>query len=506
MLDTNGDPLWLTPDAFADESISSVSLNGTTLTVTVGIINLGDAAFSAPIYVTLYKNIIDSDSIITTVSENIQIAVDDTVYVTLTIPNMTLYKTAINLIVRVNDNNGAFPVHPECRYDNNTFTFINPALRLWMQKDATLLLSPPVTDRGTYPNPVAVLYDERIEYKISVVNSNFSNGTTVIIRDTLPLYLDFVSSVPPITPPSVPYGTRQPLAWTLTNIASFADTAVTFTAKTFDGVNASQPLFVNRAWVTVSDTIELPTNETYHQGAGVSITTFSADFGGQIYNAEPQAVDFKTSARTGIVVVPNEGYRFAGWRHTGYISLRGETIPAQNGIMLYDTLTIYGNVHLYASFVLERYPINYYLNGGENVFDNPLTYTVESGDITLNEPAKTLDVFIGWTGSNGDEPQMPVTIPAGSTGERTFYANFQHSGREKRALDDTPNEEKIWVFENDLYIHTFKTGSVVRIYSTNGVLCKVQSIITAGETIIKLPSGIYVVTLNNNTGKKVIIK
>ena len=33
--------------------------------------------------------------------------------------------------------------------------------------------------------------------------------------------------------------------------------------------------------------------------------------------------------------------------------------------------------------------------------------------------------FLGWTGSNGDVPQTEVTIPQGSTGNKTYKANWQ---------------------------------------------------------------------------------
>ncbi|HCC52834.1 MAG TPA: hypothetical protein DEQ30_12925, partial [Porphyromonadaceae bacterium] len=105
-------------------------------------------------------------------------------------------------------------------------------------------------------------------------------------------------------------------------------------------------------------------NATYHQGASVGLVTFSAGSGGNIYNAEEQALDYKTTPRTGIVIVPNEGYRFTGWSHENYTSLRGHTIKAENRIMQYDTLTVYGNVNLQANFELEEYAIEYHLNGG----------------------------------------------------------------------------------------------------------------------------------------------
>jgi uncharacterized repeat protein (TIGR02543 family) len=123
----------------------------------------------------------------------------------------------------------------------------------------------------------------------------------------------------------------------------------------------------------------------------------------------------------------------------------------------------------------------------------------------LNAPSKQGDEFIGWTGSNGDTPQMTVTIPKGSTGERSYYANYLYSGREDSVKNDSLNEDRIWANKDELHIYTLKSGAIVRIFTPDGILHKVQTLPTAGETKIQLPQGIYIVTLNNGIGKKVII-
>ena len=252
--------------------------------------------------------------------------------------------------------------------------------------------------------------------------------------------------------------------------------------------------------------MQIPTgNSTYHQGAGIGVASFSAGLGGQLFNAEPQAVDYRTSARSGVLVVPDEGYQFDGWSHNEYTSLRGDKIDAQEGIMHYDTLTIFGDINLHAHFSPEAYPVRYFLNGADNATGNPDSYTIQSGTLTILAPEKAGDVFIGWTGSNGDEPQPALTIPQGSTGELKFYANFLHSGRENDVPEIETTEDKIWAAQSDLYIRTSKAESLVRVYSSDGQLIRQQEIKTIGETKIKLPRGIYIVTLNNSIGKKIRI-
>ena len=510
ILSKDGVPIWLTPDVYPDPLLVSSSVVGDSVSITIGIVNQGDAAIGSPVYVSLYKESVSSSNYMITDSAEIQIAPGGTGYVTVRIPDMTLFP-ALNIVVRVNDDGTKFTYQPECDDTNNTITIQNPALHLFMKKDATLLLSPPFAHNGTYPNPVSVLFSENIKYEITAKNVSTSSAS-IQICDTLPAYLKYrVGSENPttnfsktVTSSGVPE--REILTWIVPGVAAGSSVKVSFEATPVDGSCASQPLYINKAWVTLGS-LKIPTgNSTYHQGAGIGVATFSSGLGGQLYNAEPQAVDYRTTARSGILVVPDEGYEFSGWSHGDYTSLRGDHIRGQKGIMHYDTLTIYGNVELEAHFSPEVYPVRYYLNGASNASVNPDTYTVETGLITLASPEKSGDVFLGWSGSNGPEPQSVVTIPEGSTGELAFYANFLYSGREKEKSEPDPSAEKIWSVKEELFIYTLQVGSFVRIYSPDGMLIRHQELKTIGETKMKLPRGIYIVTLNNNVGQKVWIE
>ena len=506
-LSKNGTPVWLTPDAFPIESQSSATAYGDSVAVKVCIANQGNAAIGAPIYVSMYKNEILTANLIGTISENIQIMPGDTACVTFSIPDITIYNP-VRLIAKINDNGNTFIYQPECDTTNNSFVVMNPALNLMMKKEATLQLLPPFKHNGSYGNPVAVLYGEEVEYKISALNANLSAGQ-VIIRDTVPLYMDIKpgSIIPPVTPGTnglIP--ARATLEWVFTNLPSMDTTRVSFTTTLQSGVSASQPLFINKAWVTVSDTLKVQTNSTFHQGGGISIMVFSAGIGGHIYNSGDQALDYMTSPESGVIIVPEEGYHFAGWSHDNYVSLRGKTIEAKTGITHYDTLTVYGNVELRANFEPEMYPIDYYLNGGINSASNPATYSIESGAIILESPQKVDDIFIGWSGSNGEDPQQVVSIPEGSLGKLEYYANYLNSGRENDIQKHNTEEDKIWAAKNELYIKTSKAGSIVRVYTIEGVLRVAHTVVTAGESKMKLPTGIYAVTLNNGIGHIVSIE
>ena len=522
ILDKDGLPFWPAPNAEADKSSSSIDVLGNNVIINACFKNTGDATLVAPLFVTAYAYNISAANILKVDSVNAYLDVNDSICVTVVIPkDAPLLSNATYIVVRINDKGHDFPYHIECEDSDNVISFVNPLL---MKKDATLLLAPEFPDfdnRGTYPNPVSVLSNERIEYRISAVNAT-SNAATIIITDIIPAYLEYISGSASSPSPvaktiddtgsttAPPNPVRQVITWTFFGVPSGSTVEAKFMATPQLGSVASQPLFINNAMVTIvdssNDSIHFQTNSTFHQGAGVSITTFSAGLGGSIYNATEQALDYKSTPKSGVIITPEDGYVFAGWSHENYVSLRGVTVKAQENIMLYDTLTVYGNVELHANFELEEYPVSYYLNGSMNAASNPGSYTIESRMIALEEPQKAGDTFIGWTGSNGDEPQQNVVIPKGSIGERIYYANFLRSGREDITTKSSESEDKAWAVENDLFIMTSQPGSIVRIYSTEGVLREQHTIVSSGITSRKLSRGIYVITINNNIGHKVRIE
>ena len=108
-----------------------------------------------------------------------------------------------------------------------------------------------------------------------------------------------------------------------------------------------------------------------------------------------------------------EGYDFAGWTGTGL------TDPELVVTILTGS---YGNREYTATWA-EVYSITYNLNGGS--VSNREEYSAITETFTLNNPTKKGYTFLGWTGSNGENPQTTVTIPAGSTGNREYVANWE---------------------------------------------------------------------------------
>ncbi|MBR3163937.1 InlB B-repeat-containing protein [Candidatus Saccharibacteria bacterium] len=77
--------------------------------------------------------------------------------------------------------------------------------------------------------------------------------------------------------------------------------------------------------------------------------------------------------------------------------------------------------------------------------DNPSVYTIESDTITLATPARPGYTFLGWTDADdpNSPPQKQLQIPKGTTGDKTFTANWQkdQSPAEKPVDNPTQNTE-----------------------------------------------------------------
>ena len=73
--------------------------------------------------------------------------------------------------------------------------------------------------------------------------------------------------------------------------------------------------------------------------------------------------------------------------------------------------------------LVPTYHIKYTLNGG-TMSGAPETYTENSADITLPQPTRAGYRFTGWTGTGLTEKTLDVVIPAGSTGDREYTANW----------------------------------------------------------------------------------
>jgi len=113
-------------------------------------------------------------------------------------------------------------------------------------------------------------------------------------------------------------------------------------------------------------------------------------------------------------------YTFAGW-NTALDDSGMSYVPGDTYAFPGDTGT---NQTLYAQWAAVPYSIIYDLAGGTPNPANPTSYTIENAAITLINPTKAGFAFTGWTGTDLTELTLNVTIPAGSTGNRAYTANW----------------------------------------------------------------------------------
>ena len=125
------------------------------------------------------------------------------------------------------------------------------------------------------------------------------------------------------------------------------------------------------------------------------------------YTVESEAFQLPTPVRT--------GYIFLGWTGEG-ITEPQKTIEIPQGSTGDRTYT--------ANWQVIEYTIITLLEGGNAGSSEVYFYTVEQ-TVTLPTPTRTGYTFLGWTGEGITTPQPNVTIPKGSTGDKTYIENWE---------------------------------------------------------------------------------
>ena len=129
-------------------------------------------------------------------------------------------------------------------------------------------------------------------------------------------------------------------------------------------------------------------------------------------NAYNESIEVTTGV--GSITLPTnlykQHYTFVGWYDNDELTGTPITVATSN-------------MTLYAKWGAIKYSIEYDLDGGTNA-SNPNNYTIEES-IVLLEPSKVGYTFIGWTYDGQDTPVINATITLGSTGNKTFKANWE---------------------------------------------------------------------------------
>ena len=163
------------------------------------------------------------------------------------------------------------------------------------------------------------------------------------------------------------------------------------------------------------------------------------------------------------------GYEFKGWSPETDTVTRAQTFTAQWEIITYNIT--YNGI-----------PLN-------GINENSVTYTIED-TITLLEPRAPAKSFTGWTYDSVTVPTKDVIIPAGTTGDKTFTANWEDVGSYtiKYEIDGV-----WWEDGSGPYSYSYSTTTKVAlpIPEKTGFIFAGWSEKGSNKNIYKIPKGDY---------------
>jgi len=210
------------------------------------------------------------------------------------------------------------------------------------------------------------------------------------------------------------------------------------------------------------------------------------------YTVESEAFQLPTPVRT--------GYIFLGWTGEG-ITEPQKTIEIPQGSTGDRTYT--------ANWQVIEYTIITLLEGGNAGSSEVYFYTVEQ-TVTLPTPTRTGYTFLGWTGEGITTPQPNVTIPKGSTGDKTYIENWKlteynitmdlngGSGQEKVIYTMTDEDFELPTPTRNGYEFVGWTGEDITTPQTSVIIPKGSTgnkAYTANWQVIE-----YTITLDTNGG------
>lgn len=179
-------------------------------------------------------------------------------------------------------------------------------------------------------------------------------------------------------------------------------------------------------WYTAaSNGIKISSGTTYKTGGSTrlyahwTLNTYSISYtlnGGSI-SGQPTSYNVNTATFT-LPTPTKTGYTFTGWTGSNGTAAQKSVSVAKNST---------GNKSYTASWSLNTYTISYNLNGG-NLSGQKASYDVTTEAFTLPTPTKTGYAFTGWTGTGLSSATKTVTVAKGSTGNRSYTANWSANG------------------------------------------------------------------------------
>ena len=174
----------------------------------------------------------------------------------------------------------------------------------------------------------------------------------------------------------------------------------------------------NGADVTANDGALSVHQITFAEG----VTGVAIDAAAKVYSYNSK--DYYAQGKS--VKLTYSGTPAAGYQFSGFTAGEGVTVTASDNAY---TLTMPAS-DVTVDVVYQTIIYNITYNGVEDegvtfTEDNPEAYTVANESFTLSNPSREGYLFTGWTYEGQTEPTKTVTIAKGSTGDKTFTANWK---------------------------------------------------------------------------------
>ena len=242
-------------------------------------------------------------------------------------------------------------------------------------------------------------------YEITLDNANATTAGTAKIYTTYAtnVYLDSArtkamtagtSGTNPITKPSRVYTVTYNGNNGTVGTTTAANTTSTYTFKGYYSASSAGTQYIDSAGKITAD----------------GLTAGKASLG-STWNAQ------WTSASVTLPTATRTGYTLKGWYDA---ATNGNKIGDASG-----SYTPTANKTLYAQWNTVSYTISYKEHDGTAITGlTPTTYTIESAAITLPTPTRAGYTFAGWYTTDTWTGTAVTTIPAQSTGNKTFYAKW----------------------------------------------------------------------------------
>ena len=161
---------------------------------------------------------------------------------------------------------------------------------------------------------------------------------------------------------------------------------------------------------------------------------------------------------------PPDGYTQIG----GNYMAGSQTLPF-NGT--YYTLEMGNEDVRITAFTLATYNITYNLNDGSwGGIEPPASYNIQSDDVMLPAPTKDGNSFMGWYDNVGLTGDPVSRIPAGSTGDKAFYAKWQAT-RTKKSLTACTAEVPNPIYQGeDVPVTIYYENNPLQVYDGETLL------------------------------------